>query len=76
MAASPDASTNNPDGSSMFSYVDTVAPERIEVVGDLAAATPTLRAHAAGFTALVAKGDAAAFDFLHIEVRPFARTCH
>jgi len=67
----PDASTVNEDGTPVFSYIDTVAPERIEVVGDLAANPPTLLAHATGFTALVAKGDSAAFDFLHIEVLPF-----
>jgi hypothetical protein len=67
----PDASTVNDDGTPVFSYIDTVAPERVEVVGDLSANAPTLIAHETGFTALVAKGDAAAFDFLHIEVVPF-----
>lgn len=65
----PSPATNS-DGSDVFSYIDTVAPERLEIVGDLAANPPTLQARATGFTALVARGDVAAFDFLHVEVVP------
>lgn len=65
----PEVATND-DGTPVFSFIDTVAPERIEVVGDLEANPPTLSARVAGFSALIAKGDYGAFDFLTVEVVP------
>jgi len=51
-------------------YLDTVAPERIEIVGDIYAEPPTLHTHVTGFTALVVRDDLDALDFIHVRVEP------
>jgi hypothetical protein len=62
------ADTAASDGS--LPYIDTVAPERISIVGDLLADPPTLRAMETGYSALIARDGVSARDFLHVLVEP------
>jgi len=65
----PSSSRSDPEPNTP-PYLDTVAPERVEIVGDIYAEPPTLHTHITGFTALVIRDDLEALDFLHVEVKP------
>jgi hypothetical protein len=62
------ADTAASDGS--LPYIDTAAPDRLTIVGDVFADPPTLKAMVTGYSALIARDGVSARDFLHVLVEP------